>query len=39
MATCTLAYGGTKRFTEGDIEVVPFDMLLAELPDRLVSRT
>jgi predicted AAA+ superfamily ATPase len=35
MATCTLAYGGTKRFTEGAIEVVPIDMLLAELPERL----
>ncbi|HEX7835972.1 MAG TPA: DUF4143 domain-containing protein [Kofleriaceae bacterium] len=38
MATCTLAYGGTKRFTEGAIEVVPFDALLAELPERLASR-
>lgn len=36
MATCTLAYGGTKRFTEGAIEVVPIDALLAELPARLV---
>jgi hypothetical protein len=35
MATCTLAYGGTKRFTEGAIEVVPIDVLLAELPARL----
>jgi predicted AAA+ superfamily ATPase len=39
MATCTLAYGGTKRFTEGDIEVVPFDALLAELPERLGRRS
>jgi len=39
MATCTLAYGGTKRFTEGAIEVVPIDALLAELPERLDRRT
>jgi hypothetical protein len=35
MATCALAYGGTKRFTEGAIEVVPIDARLAELPERL----
>lgn len=34
MATCTLAYSGTKRFTEGAIEVVPIDALLTELPER-----
>jgi predicted AAA+ superfamily ATPase len=34
-ARCTLAYSGTKRFTEGVIEVVPLAELLAELPDRL----
>ena len=34
-ARCTLAYSGTKRFTEGGIEVIPIDQLLAELPDRL----
>lgn len=38
MATCTLAYGGTKRFTEGAIEVMPIDTLLAELPERLARR-
>ena len=38
MTTCTLAYGGTKRFTEGAIEIVPIDALLAQLPERL-SRT
>jgi hypothetical protein len=32
---CTLVYGGTKRFIEGAIEVVPIDALLAELPARL----
>jgi uncharacterized protein len=34
-ARCTLAYSGTKRFTEGAIEVVPIDALLAELRGRL----
>jgi len=34
-ATCTLAYGGTKRFREGPIEVIPIAELLAELPGRL----
>jgi len=34
-ARCTLTYSGTKRFTEGAIEVIPLDQLLAELPDRL----
>jgi predicted AAA+ superfamily ATPase len=34
-ARCTLAYGGTKRFTEGSIDVVPLGELLAELPERL----
>jgi hypothetical protein len=38
MTTCTLAYGGTKRFTEGAIEVVPIDELLAEIPERLAAR-
>jgi hypothetical protein len=33
------SYGGTKRFTEGAIEVVPIDALLAELPERLNRRT
>lgn len=35
MATCTLAYSGTKRFTEGPIEVVPIEELLLEIPDRV----
>jgi hypothetical protein len=35
MARCTLAYGGTKRFTEDGIEVIPLGDLLLELPDRL----
>jgi hypothetical protein len=39
MATCTIAYGGTKRFTEGAIEVAPFDALLAESLERLGGRT
>lgn len=34
-ARCTLAYSGTKRFTEGAIDVIPLEQLLAELPDRL----
>ena len=34
-ARCTLAYLGTKRFTEGAITVVPFSELLAELPEML----
>jgi predicted AAA+ superfamily ATPase len=34
-ARCTLVYSGTKRFTEGAIEVIPLATLLAELPDRL----
>ena len=34
-ARCTLAYSGTKRYTEGAIEIVPLDQLLAELPARL----
>lgn len=34
-ARCTIAYAGTKRFTEDDIEVVPVGDLLAELPARL----
>ncbi len=34
-ARCFLAYGGTKRFTEGGIDVVPIGLLLAELPDLL----
>jgi hypothetical protein len=35
MVTCTLAYGGTKRFTHGSIDVAPIDALLAELRERL----
>jgi predicted AAA+ superfamily ATPase len=34
-ATLTLVYSGTKRFTEGAIEIVPIEALLGELPDRL----
>jgi len=34
-ARCTLAYSGTKRYTEGAIEIVPLDQWLAELPARL----
>jgi predicted AAA+ superfamily ATPase len=34
-ARCTLVYSGTKRFTEGAIEVIPLGELLSELPDRL----
>jgi predicted AAA+ superfamily ATPase len=37
VATCTLAYGGTKRFIEGAIEVVPIAELIAELPERLAA--
>jgi uncharacterized protein len=37
MATCTLVYGGAKRFTEGAIDVVPIEHLLAELPERLAG--
>ena len=37
-ATLTIAYGGTKRFSEGAIEVVPLDVLLGELPQRLDSK-
>jgi predicted AAA+ superfamily ATPase len=34
-ASCTLVYAGTKRFTEGDIEVIPITEFLGELPERL----
>lgn len=34
-ARCTLVYSGTKRYTEGAIEVVPLGELLAELPQRI----
>lgn len=34
-ARCTIAYGGTKRFVEDGIDVVPLADLLAELPARL----
>lgn len=34
-ARCTLAYGGTKRYHEGAIEVVPLGDLLGELGERL----
>lgn len=34
-ARCTLAYGGTKRYHEGAIEVLPLGDLLAELGERL----
>jgi uncharacterized protein len=35
MTTCTLAYGGTKRFIEDGIEVIPLQELLYELADRI----
>ena len=34
-AHCTLAYAGSRRLTEGDIDVIPLEQLLAELPERL----
>lgn len=34
-ARCTIAYGGTKRYVEDGVEVVPLGELLAELPARL----
>ena len=37
MATCTLVYTGTKRFTSGPIEVLPIGVLLHELPTRLAA--
>jgi predicted AAA+ superfamily ATPase len=35
MARCTLVYTGSKRFTEGMIDVIPIGELLGELPARL----
>jgi predicted AAA+ superfamily ATPase len=37
MATCTLAYTGTKRYFDGPIEVIPFAELLEALPKRLAA--
>lgn len=31
VAACHLVYGGSRRYTERDVDVVPFGRLLAEL--------